>query len=137
MKQYSSDNLMEVLEKFFLQKRGVLFCYLFGSFAYQNFTSKSDIDIAVFLDEKKNRDFFKKRLELIAELSRLLKREVDVIILNSLHSIFLKYVILKEGRLIFEKDKGKRIDFELKTLNEYFDFRPALKMYQQRMLENI
>lgn len=138
MKQYLSlSSLMEILEKFFLKKKGVLFCYLFGSFAYQNFTSKSDIDIAVFLDKKGGRDFFERRLELIAELSKLLKREVDVIILNNLRSIFLKYVILKEGRLIFEKDRGKRIDFELKTLNEYFDFKPILKMYQQRMLKNI
>lgn len=138
MEQYLSLNsLMEILEKFFSQEKGVLFCYLFGSFAYKNFTSKSDIDIAVFLDKKKNRDFFEKRLELIAELSKLLKREADVIILNNLRSIFLRYVILKEGRLIFEKDRGKRIDFELKTLNEYFDFKPILKMYRQRMLKNI
>lgn len=134
MKKDLSGNIIKTLKNFFSKEKDVLFCYLFGSFSYQNFNTESDIDIAVFLDEKKIKNFFQKRLELIAKLSRLLKKETDVIILNDQHSLFFKYVILKEGKLIFERNPEKRIDFELKTLNEYFDFKPYLEMYRRRIL---
>ncbi|OQX53256.1 MAG: hypothetical protein B5M48_03785 [Candidatus Omnitrophica bacterium 4484_213] len=133
-KPFILEDLVEDLRIFFQSQGEILFCYLFGSFAYRNFTSKSDIDIAVYLDRKKCRDLFKKRLSLIADLSRDLKKETDVIILNDISSVFFEYVILKEGKLIFERDKEKRIEFEMKVLNQYFDFKPIMERYNQRML---
>lgn len=133
MRKKGQANLIKTLKNFFQKKEEVLFCYLFGSLAYQNFLKKSDVDLGVYLDEKKSKDFFEKRLELISETSSLLKKEVDIVILNTAPP-FLKYVILKEGKLIFERDKGKRIDFELKAINEYFDFKPFLEKYHQRLL---
>ena len=135
-KNLSEERLEELLKTVLFKEKDVLFCYLFGSRAYQNFNNQSDIDIAVFLDKKSTKDLFQKRLELIAVFSRALKKETDVVILNNLHSIFFKYVIMKEGKLIFEKSQEPRIEFELKTLKQYFDFMPILKMYRQRVLVN-
>ena len=131
------ENLIKILEKFFSKSKeeGVLFCYLFGSFAYQNFNSKSDVDIAVFLDKEKNEDFFKTRLELIANLSRLLKREADVVILNNAKSILFKYAILREGKLVFAKDAERMVDFEMKVLRDYYDFLPFSKEYNKAYIE--
>ena len=131
----TTENLVEVLEDFFSEEERVLFCYLFGSFACQNFNSKSDVDIAVFLDEEKNKDFFKTRLELIADLSKLLKREADVIILNTTNSVLFKYAILREGKLIFAKDIEKMVDFEMKVLRDYYDFLPFSKAYNKAYIE--
>ena len=78
-------------------------------------------------------DLFKKRLELISQTSKALKKETDVIILNNA-SLFLKYVVLKEGKLIFEKSQEQRVSFELKATNEYFDFKPVLEKYNQRLM---
>ncbi|MDI6603153.1 MAG: nucleotidyltransferase domain-containing protein [Patescibacteria group bacterium] len=133
MRKKRQFNIAKILKNFFGKKKEVLFCYLFGSLAYQNFTKKSDVDLAVYLDEKKCKDFFEKRLELISQISPLLKKEADIVVLNTA-PLFLKYVILQEGKLIFERDKGKRIDFELKIVNEYFDFKPILEKYRQRLL---
>lgn len=127
------QEISQSLKKFFATEKGVLFCYLFGSMAYQKTTSKSDIDLALYLDDKKCKDFFEKRLELISQTSRILKKEVDIVILNTAPP-FLKYVVLKEGKLIFSRDEGKRIDFELNVINDYFDFKPILEMYNQRLL---
>jgi predicted nucleotidyltransferase len=128
--------ITESLEKIFQKKKEVLFCYLFGSFAYRNFNSKSDVDVAVFLDKKNKVDFFEKRLELTSEISRALKKETDILILNTA-PLFLKYVVLKEGKLIFSRNENQRIGFELKTMNDYFDFKPILKKYNQRTLARI
>ena len=133
MKKENQQNLIRLLKKIFQKERGVLFCYLFGSQATKNTASDSDVDLAIYFDENRIKDFFGKRLELIAEISRALKKETDAVVLNTA-SPFLRYVVLKEGKLIFERDKGKRIDFELKSLNEYFDFKPILEKYHQRLL---
>lgn len=129
----SVDLLIKPLRKFFKKEKEVLFCYLFGSLVYGDFISKSDIDLAVCLDERKCQDFFEKKLELISKISTLLKKEVDIIILN-IAPPFFRYVVIKEGKLIFEADKERRIDFELRTFNEYFDFKPILEKYHQRIL---
>lgn len=131
----TTENLVEVLKDFFSKEEEVLFCYLFGSFACQNFNSKSDVDVAVFLDEEKNKDFFKTRLGLIANLSKLLKKEADVIVLNDVSSVFFKYVILKEGKLIFARDAEEMINFELKATRDYYDFLPFSEAYNKAYIE--
>ncbi len=117
------------------EEEGVLFCYLFGSCVRKDMIQGSDVDLAVYFDKERIKDFFDKRIELIAKFSRLLKKDADVVVLNSA-SPLLRYVVLKEGSLIFERDKGRRVDFELKSLNEYFDFKPVLEMYNKALLEN-
>lgn len=133
MKKQNQQNLIKDLKKILQKEKDILFCYLFGSLAYQNFIPKSDVDLAVYLDEKKCKDFFNKRLELISKITRALKKEADVVALNTA-PLFLKYVILKEGKLIFERVRSKRIDFELKSFNEYFDFKPILEKYHEKLL---
>ncbi|MFH1968000.1 MAG: nucleotidyltransferase domain-containing protein [bacterium] len=134
MEKIDLTTITPILEKIFRKKKAVLFCYVFGSFAYQNFNSESDVDIAVYMDKARVSDFFDERLELISEISQALGKEADILVLNSTPP-FLKYVVLKEGKLIFSRDESKRIDFELKTTNEYFDFRFVLEKYNKRMMK--
>ncbi len=135
MEKQDQQKIIKVAKDFLEEENGVLFCYLFGSLACQNHTSKSDVDLAIYLDKKKCPDFFKKRLDLIAQLSQKLGKEADVVILNTA-PVFLKYVILKEGELILEKEEEKRFDFELKAMREYFDFKPIMEKYYERTLNS-
>jgi predicted nucleotidyltransferase len=127
------QNMIKMLKSVLEKETSVLFCYLFGSFTAGHNISKSDVDIAVYLDKKKCPDFFEKRLELIPQISQKLKKEADIVILNTAPP-FLKYVVFKEGELIFEKNRTERIDFELKATNEYFDFKPILEKYNEELL---
>ncbi len=125
------DKIQEALQ----EEDGVLFCYLFGSYARKDIIQESDVDLAVYFAQEKVKDFFDKRIELIVKISRLLKKDADVVVLNSA-SPLLRYVVLKEGSLVFERDSSVRVDFELKSLNEYFDFKPVLEMYNKALLKN-
>lgn len=125
--------IVEASKKFFRREKEVVFAYLFGSQATGHAIAKSDVDIAVYLDPKKKQNQFEKRLALIAGLSKQLKKEADVVILNTAPP-FLTHVVLKEGILLFDRDPSKRIDFELKATNEYFDYKPTLELYNQRLL---
>lgn len=129
MLKFSNQELEKVFEE-----NQVLFAYLFGSQATGKANFESDIDLAVYLNED-CKDLFKRRLFLIERFQDVLKKNVEVIILNEQRSILFKFVIIKEGKVIFEKNHGKRVDFELKTMEEYYDFQPFLEAYNKAYLE--
>lgn len=131
--QFLSKQKLKTDEIF--KKYDVAFAYVFGSFATGNFIKSSDIDIAVFLKSPETaRERFEIRLKLMAELGKILNREIDLVIINDISSIFFKYVIFKEGHIIFDKDRDFRIDTECRTYSEYFDFQPFLEQYNKNFL---
>lgn len=131
-----SKSQLKTLKTVF-QKNGVVFVYLFGSQAAGQATKGSDFDFAMMLSEKvKKSKRFDVRLKLISEISRTLKSDkVEIVVLNDTRSSLFKFVIVKEGIVIFEQDHSARVDFELKTMNEYYDFSPFLSLYNQAYLK--
>jgi len=129
-KEEIQNKLKPVLEK----EKDLLFGYLFGSAVQGKTNFESDIDLAFYFDEKEVKNLFEKRLFLIGKIQSILKKKVEVIILNEIKSIFFKFVIIKEGRVIFEKDHGERVDFELKIMQAYYDFQPFIEEYNKAYL---
>jgi predicted nucleotidyltransferase len=103
--------------------------YLFGSMARGDQGPMSDYDFAVYLDEKDKKETTRIRFQLMDELSRALGTDrIDVVILDSVESPELKYNILQEGKLIFEREPF-RVLVEPRILNEYFDFNLLLRRH--------
>jgi len=72
---------------------------------------------------------FEIKLKLIDQIGHALKSDrIDILILNLTKSPGLKYSVLKEGILIFEKEPF-RVIVEPKILNEYLDFNKMLSKY--------
>ena len=104
----------------------VKLAYLFGSQANGTAGPMSDYDFAVYLNEKNSQKRFDIRLELMSKLSLLLKTDdVDVVVINDTESPDLRYNIIKEGKIILEKQPYKVL-IEPKIINEYFDFNLSL-----------
>jgi len=121
-------NLEKILAIFKLHPK-IKLVYLFGSRVSGKTGPLSDYDFAVYLDEKDKKKISKIRLELLDKISRVLKTDnIDVVVLNTVESPELKYNIIKEGKLILEKEPFKVI-IEPKILTEYFDFRILLLKY--------
>lgn len=100
--------------------------YLFGSRARQEYGPLSDYDFAVYFDTKDKNRMYDIKFELFDRLSRLLKTDkIDIVILNLTEAPELKYLIIKEGRLIFER-KPFKVIVEPDILNGYFDFQSHL-----------
>ncbi len=119
------------------EKRKVIFAYLFGSQANGTAIESSDVDIAVMFDDEVDEDErFENRLKLMTELSPIFKgKEVEVVSLNDVRDILFKFSIVQPGKIIFKKDYDALLDFDLKTTNEYYDFKPFLKMYNEAYAE--
>ena len=129
------ERIQKQLGSFMKKEKSIVFSYIFGSVAQGTSNLESDVDLAVYLDEKKAGDIFKKRLFLIEKIQSILKKSTEVVVLNEIKSTFFKFVIIKEGKMIFERDPGQRVDFELRAMQEYYDFRPFLEKYNEAYLQ--
>ena len=113
--------------------------YLFGSQATGKQGPLSDVDVAVLLDEKKAspKRFFRFRLDLIAAATGVCRRpDVDVVILNEATPV-LKYEVVRAGRLVYERDRPARIEFEARAVQHYLDLEPFYRVsrtYLKRQL---
>lgn len=140
---YLNENFKEIIEKlkcFFSNQNDICFAYIFGSLARNDVRPLSDVDIAVYFQEKDyKQDLFEKRLELLHRLYQLLGTEkIDLIILNK-SPLELNYRILKYGNLISENKTEKRRVFHEKIIHDYLDLHPFLHIrnntIQKKMYE--
>ncbi len=114
-----------------LRKHGVRFAYLFGSRAEGRAIKSSDYDFAVYFGHGSDSSRFDTRMQLIGSLQAILGTDVDLIVLEDIHSVSLKHEVVMRGKIIYEKDQSARIDFELRTRREFADFEPFLNAYNQ------
>lgn len=114
--------------------------YLFGSYAEGRQTPVSDIDLAILLDRSfPPVRYFEKKLELLAITTSVLKTdEVDLVIVNEAPPA-LAYRVLSTGRLLLEKKdrKGQRVNFQVRTYDRYFDFKPVEKILHEGLIRRI
>lgn len=130
------NNILPNLEAYFRSKREIDFAYLFGSLATGRDGPLSDVDVAFFLNGKRS-NFFKTRLTVITDLMDLFNRnEIDAIPLNDA-SPLLRFKVIKNGCLLFQKNKSQRINFEIKSSFEYLDFKPLLDRYFKYLAQRI
>ena len=98
----------------------VLFAYLFGSLAKAKPKPLSDVDIAIFL--KKGNNLADRKLEILGKLIDILETdEIDLVVLNTAN-LPLVMGILKNKKLIVDKDPFARHIFESLVMRKYFDF---------------
>ena len=122
--------MIKILKKIFNDKKEIfLFAYLFGSLAQETSSKSSDIDIAVYLNNKVGKHFFDIKVDLYLQLSRALKRnDIDIVIMNQCKNIILLNRIITHGQVIHEKNESIRIDYEQKILHKAIDFKSQRKM---------
>ena len=124
MQEQYEQKVLKILADYFSHKEDILFAYWYGS---RN--EYTDVDIAIFFKSDKcpTDGFFD--FNTAEEIAELLNKDVDVIILNNAH-LEMRYAAQK-GLLIFERDKKQRVEFEVRTRLEYWDFLPILRIHME------
>ncbi len=118
-------------------KEEVIVAYLHGSYLLRPNSEHNDIDIGVILDERKAFIAMEEEIKLSSFLEEALEiSPIDVKVLNSAPKFF-QYKVIKDGRAIFCRNELKRIEYEVKLTNEYFDLKPMLDYYNACMYQNI
>ncbi len=127
--------LIETLDS----KSSVAFAYLFGSKVKGFATDRSDWDIAIYFSEPLEVVGHWPAFDLEAELSRTVGSTVQVIVLNILPPPILGFQIVSSGVVLIDRDENRRMDFENRTLRQYYDWQYFLKrqMNAERRLSPI
>ncbi|WP_027340065.1 type VII toxin-antitoxin system MntA family adenylyltransferase antitoxin [Halonatronum saccharophilum] len=121
------DNI-KALTDYFKGEEEIVAAYLFGSYGTEYQTELSDIDFAI-LFEKDEEVNLMREMEIMAQISMILKVEnVDLVNLNK-GPIYLQHEIIKTGRLIFERDEDKVTNFIYHILTYYYDEKIRLDKY--------
>lgn len=116
----------------FEKKEEIIFGYLYGSFLSANWFK--DVDVAVFVDEKKvsRKDVLDYEIGISLELEKNLHLPVDVKVLNYAPLTF-RYEVTK-GEVILSRDEDVRLFFLEETWHRYLDFMPVEKEFIREML---
>ena len=107
----------------------VVAAYLFGSVARGEARTGSDIDVAVLYRADPPRTLEGIPATLETELTRAIGARIDLVVLNRA-PIDLAHRVLRDGKLLLERDRTQRIAFEVRTRNRYWDLLPLLRRYR-------
>lgn len=116
----------QVLER----SNSVLFAYVFGSWAIGRVSPGSDVDIAIFASKELG---WKDLVSMAMDLEDSLGLKVDLVYLNKA-PLLLAYEVVSKGILILDRDPERRVDFEVRAIREFLDFKPRLTQYYDTVL---
>lgn len=104
--------------------------YLFGSVARGTATATSDIDVAVLFTAEPSGTLAGLHLDLEAEIERAVGTPVQLVVLNRA-PVDLVHRVLRDGMLVLDRDPSRRIRFEVRARNAYFDLKPHVDRYRR------
>jgi predicted nucleotidyltransferase len=110
--------------------RGAVAVYLFGSVARGEARADSDVDVGILFEQAPPATLDAPQFAIEAALERLLGRAVQVVALNRA-SPDLVHRVLRDGRIVLDRDRAARIRFEVRKRNEYFDMAPIRRLYRR------
>ncbi len=122
------QNIQNQISRLVSGNDNILLVFFFGSLIHGITHEESDIDLGIYFQHLPETT---ELLEMMSSYSEELKREVDIVVLNTADPI-IRMQILKHG-LIIKKDPCTYNDFFVRTLNEYDD----LKYYRKEIEKNI
>ena len=118
--------------------------YLFGSQALDTEIPLSDIDVGIVFSNphvlrnpKQLQKNYSELYDIFAETySPTFKKELDIVFLQQT-GISFQFNVITEGRMLYEATSEFRANYEGKVINEYLDFEPVIRYFNQVFLERL
>jgi uncharacterized protein len=122
-----------ILSNYLTRQPDVAVAFLFGSEASGRSLPGSDMDLALLFYPEKEPSA-EQLPDIQDELTALLKKEVDLVVLNRANPIICMQV-LKKGEKIFQRDNRLYSDFFVRTINEYDDLKRVRSVIEKNILK--
>jgi predicted nucleotidyltransferase len=119
-----TDQQLEQLLRKAQQDTDVLAVLLFGSVARGEQTPTSDVDVCVVLQPRKYDALSLSR----KKLAYLIHSDLDVHVFQQL-PLYIRRRVLKEGKVVLEKDADALYALAFRTAQAFEDFRPIYDAY--------
>lgn len=113
------------------EQEEVLIAYLFGSQTTGLTHRESDVDVAL-LFRFNNVPTTDHLLQMQDDLTSLLKKEVDIVVLNDASPI-IRMQVLRKGKKLFERDRQAFTRFFVRTVNEYDDLKKVRSVIEKKI----
>ena len=97
--------------------------YLYGSHVTGHAAPFSDLDLCVVTAQRI-------RQKIKTDIASLSDDCLDVTLFWDI-PVAMIYNVLKEGRLLFQRDKKYTENIKMRTLTEYLDFKPVIRRFAQ------
>jgi predicted nucleotidyltransferase len=112
--------------------------YVYGSVARGTATTLSDVDIALLLtDSVLPYDRLKLELSIQGDIETACgSLSVDARAINDA-PLMVQGAVVQQGRLIYERDRARRVRFEVMTRKLYFDFEPVARRLRKSFLKHV
>jgi len=132
-----------------LKEMDILAVYLFGSYAQGKYVySLSDVDIGVVLEnpekhKKDTLDLYSKLYDIFVEVLpkeylrrrfELKEHEFDIVFLQ-FAPISLQFEAIKNGKVLYEENKEKRLDYEEYIMKRRCDLEYFYNLFDKSLLE--
>lgn len=125
------ENLEEKLIGYVTKREEILVAYLFGSQATGQPHHESDVDVAL-LFRFDNIPATDQLLQMQDDLTSLLKKESDIVVLNDASPI-IRMQVLRKGKKLFERDRRAFNRFFVRTVNEYDDLKKVRSVIEKKI----
>ena len=129
----------EKIKSLLYPRKEIVLTYLYGSLAKGTTNPRSDMDIAILLNENISDDAYPYgyRAEILSDLMKVFQtNRIDLVILNEAPP-FLRFQVIRYGVLIFSRSEAKRIDFQVKTFATYNDVKRLLDVQHQYLTQRL
>jgi predicted nucleotidyltransferase len=112
----------------------LLLCYVFGSYASDNASTLSDLDIAVLTEHELAP---KELLAITEEFQEIFQEEaIDLVDLRKV-PLTLIHRVLRDGRCLYARDLRTRIEHEMRWETLYFDAEPLRRQSFEALRERL
>ena len=130
------NTLLKKIASYFSNNKEIISIYLFGSYAEGKERPSSDIDICILLDGEYSNIEKKIRNKCILELSRLLRKDIHPVILNSASEEIVRQIFLK-GICILATDTKKLSVYKMVMLSKIVEFSYYRSQMQKGLIKKV
>lgn len=124
------ETVEEIVADHFRDRPDVVSVYLFGSHARRTARPESDVDVGLLYESPPESTLRAQPFADEAELGKKLGKRVQIVVMNKAPAD-LVHRIFSARRLLLDRDPSRRVAFEVKRRNEYFDLKPILDRYRR------
>lgn len=111
----------------------VVAVWVFGSVARGRERPDSDVDVAVLRGRASSGTLDDLLTTLAADVERAVGRQVDLVVVDDADPDLVQRV-LRDGVLVLDRDRRRRIAFEVRKRNEFFDLAPHRALVREAAL---
>jgi len=132
------EEIIDSVSQYLAPLPDITAAYIFGSLARCRLRIGSDVDVAILYTPDHTDRFarFERRLDLEIALGEIVHRPVQVIDLEQA-GLPLQYQVRKYGKLVVEKDRSLRANFEVNARRLYFDMQRFYLLRNATVLERL